>query len=116
MDVNTLASKPAITESYTAASAADNATAYESSDVSWANYHIFECTTNTCDVYVSLDGTTFTVAPVYMAPLHVADHAGAWVNEIAANKAVILKGVFPKIKILNKGGAKATVRVLHGRS
>lgn len=113
MDRNTLAKKPYYAITLQAADGSDNTVIYTSADVSWANIHVFESTAQTIDVFVSLDGTNFTTAPVYLEPMHTATNT-THVNSLAADKAGILRGKFVKIKVQNATANQATARIMHG--
>ena len=114
LDRNTLAAKPTIGGSYTAANATDNTVVYTSGDISQFNIHTIEGVTANADVFVSLDGTTFTTNPIYLRDLYAASPDANYTPTVAANKVYMLVGKFKKIKIQNAGAAASTVKVLHG--
>jgi len=89
------------------AGAADNAVIYTSTDVSMYNYHTFTVSgTNSADVEVSHDGSTWDVAAVELTD-DVTTGGGIKVITIPTGKTGVLKGKFKYIRINQDGATDA---------
>jgi len=85
------------------AGAADNAVIYTSGDISKFNHHTIAVTgTNSSDVEVTLDGTTWHVASVKLID-DVTTGGGIQVITIPTGKLGVLTGKFKQLRVKQDG-------------
>ena len=96
------------------AGAADNAVIYTSVDVSAYNFHTFTVSgTNSADVYVSHDGTTYDVISVRLTD-DVTTGGGVNVITIPTGKSAFLFGKWKYIQVLQDGATDSNCVGAHG--
>lgn len=95
---------------YLGAAAADNATVIETGDVSRYSEYTLQATDGATDVYVSLNGTDYSVAALSLIDLGATTSDP--VTETAADRTYAFFGRFAKVKILQKGATAVVGCVL----
>lgn len=85
---------------------ADNATVLEVDGVLWCDIFELMSTQGAMDVYVSLDGTNFTTAPLSLTDQGATDAVP--VIETVANRMYGFRGKFRSVRVLQKGATAVT--------
>lgn len=97
-----------------AAGSSDNDLIYTSGNVSRFNYHTIAVTgTNSADVEVTVDGSTWHVAATLLAD-DVTTGGGVVVITVPTGKLAILKGKFKQIRVRQDGATDADAFGAHG--
>jgi hypothetical protein len=99
---------------YTNSSTADNDVLVQTDDVSAYDTFMLMSTAGTVDVYVTLDGTNYSTAPLSLQDFGATTSDP--VTEAVANRVYGFRGQFRKIRVLQKGATNPTaVSLLCGR-
>lgn len=92
------------------AAAGDNATVIELEDVSMFDTFILQSTQGAMDVFVSLDGTNYSTAPLSLTDMGATTSTPVIVT--AANRTYGFRGKFRKVKVLQNGATAVVAATL----
>lgn len=95
---------------YAGSAASDNAIAIQTEDVSEYDTFLLQSTQGAMDVFVSLDGTNYSTAPLSMADLGSTSTDPVIVT--AANRTYGFRGVYRLIRVLQSGATAVTAASL----